>query len=169
MNCICLHIHEDPTLMCTCLIDYKKLINMNAFLLYFKLLVQYVEQKSNILLILYITKTWLSWKKLTQGREFFHLVGAWGWGIWLWLPRKCQIPLGLPTPPTLNIDSSITQTRKDVLKMKYFSIYFMLVTFMSHVKFSNIVFPVWFEVLLQNNFGQSLPLKILEIRLLYRK
>ena len=30
---------------------------MNAFLLYFKVLVQYGERKSNILLILYIPKT----------------------------------------------------------------------------------------------------------------
>ena len=45
---------------------------------------------------------------------------------------------------------------------------------MSPVKFSNIVFSgekfrAKFEVLLQNNFGQALPLKSLEIRLFYRK
>ena len=28
---------------CACLIDYKKLFNMNAFLLFFKVLVQYSE------------------------------------------------------------------------------------------------------------------------------
>ena len=42
---------------------------------------------------------------------------------------------------------------------------------MSPVKVSNIVFPKFrakFEVLLRNNFGQSLPLKSLEIRLFYR-
>ena len=38
--------------------------------------------------------------------------------------------------------TSNSDTRKDVLKIKYFSIYFMLVTFMSPVKFSNIIFPV---------------------------
>ena len=50
----------------------------------------------------------------------------------------------------------------------------MLFIFMSPVKFSNIVFSgvkfrAKFEVLLQNNFGQALPLKSLEIRLFYRK
>ena len=46
----------------------------------------------------------------------------------------------------------------------------MLVAFMSPVKFSNTVssgvkFCAKFEGLLQNNFGQSWPLKSLEIRL----
>ena len=50
----------------------------------------------------------------------------------------------------------------------------MLVAFMSTVKFSNIVFSgvkfcAKFEVLLQNNFDHSLPLKSLEIGLFYRK
>ena len=41
---------------------------------------------------------------------------------------------------------------------------------MSPVTFSNIVkFRAKFEVLLQNNFGQSLPLKSLDIRLFFRK
>ena len=60
-----------------------------------------------------------------------------------------------------------------MLKNKYFSIYLMLVAFMSPVKFSNSVFPVKFrekfEVLLQKDFGQSLPLESLEIRLFCRK
>ena len=49
----------------------------------------------------------------------------------------------------------------------------MLVAFMSPVMFSNsfsaVNFPLKYEVLLQNNFGQLLPLKSLEIRLSYGK
>ena len=51
----------------------------------------------------------------------------------------------------------------------------MLVAFMSpaikvlQYYFSGVKFRAKFEVLLQNNFGQSLPLKSLEIRLFYRK
>ena len=33
------------------------------------------------------------------GGGIWHLLGAQGWGIWLWLPWKCQNPLGLPAPP----------------------------------------------------------------------
>ena len=53
---------------CASLIDFKSWwFNVKAFLLHFKVLVQYGERKSNILPIFYITKTWLSWKKLTRG------------------------------------------------------------------------------------------------------
>ena len=50
----------------------------------------------------------------------------------------------------------------------------MLVAFLSPVKFSNIVFPVWnfvrsLKFYCKTIFGQSLPLKSLEIRLFCRK
>ena len=39
-------------------------------------------------------------EKFHLGAGIWHSVGAWGWGIWLWHPWKCQIPLGLPVCPS---------------------------------------------------------------------
>ena len=107
---------------------------MNAFLLCFKVLVQYGERWKVLVLgdtfpsvvkkefdidsevtILFLALQWkpcevgkaisfLSFinqnptlmEKVNLGAGIWHSVGAWGWGIWLWLPSKCQIPLGLP-------------------------------------------------------------------------
>ena len=38
-------------------------------------------------------------ENVTPGAGNWHSVGAYAWGIWLWLPWKCQIPLGLPPIP----------------------------------------------------------------------
>ena len=75
----------------------------------------------------------------------------------------------------LTICKKMLPTNKtQILDNIYFSIYFMLVAFMSPVKFSNIVFPVWnfvrsLKFYYKTIFGQSLPLKSLEIRLFRRK
>ena len=37
-------------------------------------------------------------RKNLPGVGIWHFLGAQGWGIWLWLPWKCQNPLGLPAP-----------------------------------------------------------------------
>ena len=135
----------------------QKLINMSAFLLCFKVLVQYGERWKVLVLgdtfpsvvkkefdidsevtILFLALQWkpcevgkaisfLSFiyqnptlmEKVNLGAGIWHSVGAWGWGIWLWLPWKCQIPLGLPAPyPTLglNIDRCII---RDMLKIHH--------------------------------------------------
>ena len=70
--------------------------------------------------------------------------------------------------------ASIYYTKKDVLKNRFFSNYFMLVAFSSPVKFSKSVFSgvkfrAKFEVVRQKQFLSIDRCESLEIRLLYRK
>ena len=73
------------------------------------------------------------------------------------------------------VNERVTQiVDKDVLKNRFFSNYFMLVTFISTVMFFKIDFAVWnfvgsLKFYHKNNSCQSLLLKSLEIRLFYRK
>ena len=75
---------------CASLIDFKSWwFNVKAFLLHFKVLVQYGERKSNhepSYLLYYKNLTLM--EKINLGAGIWHLVGAWVWGIWLWLPWK---------------------------------------------------------------------------------
>ena len=51
---------------------------------------------------------WHLGSALWSGRLVLRKSGTQGWGIWLWLKWKNQIPLGLPLPPPtlgLNIDN----------------------------------------------------------------
>ena len=47
-------------------------------------------------------------KRLPMGGNLIFSIGAWGWGIWLWLPWKCQIPLALRQSESIRSDKGLT-------------------------------------------------------------